>query len=47
MKKAELIAHLERDHSDVMKKRIAPHRWTVAALREVHDAIHRSRGTRP
>jgi hypothetical protein len=38
--KNELIRHMERDHADRVKVPFEPHRWTVKALRELHETIH-------
>lgn len=40
MTKDGLIRHLETDHSQAVTVKIVPHRWTKAALADLHRLIH-------
>ena len=43
-RKFDLVRHLEVEHPS--NNRIEPHHWTVAALHELHDGLHKERTVR-
>jgi hypothetical protein len=40
MNKGELIRHLNGEHGQSDRNVIIPHRWTMAALKDLHRIIH-------
>lgn len=40
MTKMELVRHLEKEHSDAIRVKIEPHRWSKVELVDTHRLIH-------
>ena len=40
MTKAELVRHLEIDHSEAIRVKIQPHMWSKTELIDTHRLIH-------
>jgi hypothetical protein len=40
-RKADLVKHLTMEHRDIIKRPIKATHWTVEALKDLHDDIHR------